>query len=205
MPRPAVLLFDMGGVLVENAHFEDLPKLVPGPLPEGDIYDQWLNSTSVQRFERGQISADEFSSDFVAEWGLLMAPSAFMERFAAWPKGFYPGAAPLLTRLRRNYQIVYLSNSNEVHWSGFANILQLADAAFASHLCGLVKPDPAIFRLVINELGRDPGEICFFDDALRNIDAARAAGMDAHLTTGFDKLYATIQSLGLDAAGDAPP
>jgi FMN phosphatase YigB (HAD superfamily) len=198
MSKPAVLLFDLGGVLVENSHFEDLPKLLPLPLPEGDLHDQWLSSASVRRFERGETGADEFSSAFVLEWGLTMAPSAFMERFAAWPKGFFSGAGPMLTRLRRNHKIVYLSNSNEVHWSGFGSILQHADIAYASHICGLVKPDPAIFRLVISELGHGPGEISFFDDSPRNVESARAIGIDAHLTIGFHELRSKLQTLGLD-------
>ena len=200
MPRPTILLFDLGGVLVENAVFEDLPRLLPSPLPEGDLHELWLSSSAVRRFERGEITADEFASQFVAEWSLPMDPSAFLQRFAAWPKGFFPGAEPLLTRLRRQYRIAYLSNSNAVHWRGFSSILKHADVAFASHICGLVKPDPAIFRLVVNELGRHPSEICFFDDSPRNVEAGRAAGIDAHLTIGFDELAATILSLGLDCA-----
>ena len=198
MPQPAVLLFDLGGVLVDNTMFEDLPKLLPGPLAEAELRAKWMDSPAVQRFEHGEIGADEFASAFVSEWRLPMAPSAFLARFAAWPRGFYPGAQALLVRLRPRYRIAFLSNSNEVHWSSFPHILQHADDAFSSHLCELMKPDPALFRMVVDTLGRDPGQICFFDDSIRNVEGARAIGMDAHLTVGFQELEATLGSLGLD-------
>lgn len=203
MARNPVLLFDLGGVLVENSMFVELPKLLPGPLPEGDLHDLWLSSPAVQRFERGEIAAKEFSTQFVSEWGLLVTPSEFIERFAAWPKGFFPGAGPLLNRLRRRHRIAYLSNSNSVHWNAFSNVLRYADVAFASHICGLAKPDPALFMLVTSKLDCDPDQICFFDDSSRNVGAAKAAGMDAHLTVGFDELIATLERLGFnDVARD---
>lgn len=197
MPRPSTLLFDLGGVLVDNTHLEDLPNLVPEPLSAGDLHALWLSSPAVQQFERGQIDGITFSTQFVAEWNLALTPSGFLERVAAWPKGFYPGAADLLTQLRPKHEIAYLSNSNTVHWAGFSTILLHADRAFASHICGLVKPDPAIFKLVISELGRRPDEICFFDDSASNVQAARIAGMDAHLTKGFSELMAKLEVLGL--------
>jgi len=206
MPQPAILLFDLGGVLVDNAMFEDMPRLLPAPIPEDDLCARWIDSPAVHRFERGEISADEFASTFVSEWRLRMAPAAFLERFATWSRGFYPGAEALLTRLRRQYRVAYLSNCNEVHWSGFEHILRHADDAFSSHLCGLTKPDPAIFTMAVEALGRDPAEICFFDDSPRNVAAARAIGMDAHLTVGFEQLEETLRSMGLcEEAGLTTP
>jgi putative hydrolase of the HAD superfamily len=204
-PPPSVLLFDLGGVLVDNAIFEDLPDLLPTPLPKGDLHELWLSSPAVRRFERGEIDADAFAAQFVSEWGLTLAPSAFLERFATWPKGFFAGAGPLLTRLRRRYRIAYLSNSNAVHWRGFSDILSHADVAYASHICGLVKPDPALFRLVVDDLGCAPGDICFFDDSAGNVRAAQAFGLDAHLTVGVDQLTAKLQALGLGGAAIEAP
>jgi putative hydrolase of the HAD superfamily len=198
MAQASVLLFDLGGVLVENSHLEDLSKLRTGALADGELHDLWLSSPAVRAFERGKIDAETFARQFVAEWDVPLAPSDFIRRFAGWPKGFYPGAAALLTRLRPRYKIAYLSNSNPLHWAGFPDILRYADAVFASHICGLVKPDEAIFQLVIAELGRTPGEICFFDDSPRNVQAALATGMDAHLTRGFGELTEMLQALGLD-------
>ena len=197
MPQPAVLLFDLGGVLVDNAIFADLPQLLPTPIADADLRARWADSPAVHQFECGQIAADEFAAAFVAEWRLPIAPAAFLERFAAWPRGLYPGAEALLLGLRRRYRIAYLSNCNAVHWGGFGGLLQHADDAFSSHLWGVMKPDPAIFAMAVDALGGDPSVICFFDDAPRNVEAARTIGMKAHLTAGFAALEATLRSLGL--------
>ena len=78
-----------------------------------------------------------------------------------------------------------------------------ADIVFASHLCGLVKLDPAIFDLVVERLGRDPRDIYFFDDSSRNVAVARRAGMKAYETVGFEALVATITALGLQRGAPA--
>ena len=200
MTKSTVLLFDLGGVLVDNAMFDDLPALLGAQSPNGDLHELWLSSEAVQLFERGEIGAETFGARFVSEWGLSMAPTAFLARFAAWPKGFFPGAEERLRSLREDYLIAYLSNSNAIHWSRFGKILECADVAIASHLCGLVKPDPGIFALAIERLGGDPDRIYFFDDSALNIEAARAAGMRAYQTVGFTALSATLDALGLGRA-----
>jgi glucose-1-phosphatase len=197
MIEPPILLFDLGGVLVQNSIFEDLPLLIREARLDGDLHELWLSCRTVRSFERGEIDAHTFASQFIAEWRLSISPSEFLERFAGWPKGFFPGASELLTALRRDYKIAYLSNSNALHWARLGAILAHADFVFASHLCGLVKPDPAIFDLVVERLGRDPRDIYFFDDSPRNVAAARRAGMKAYETVGFEALVAMITALGL--------
>jgi FMN phosphatase YigB (HAD superfamily) len=41
----------------------------------------------------------------------------------------------------------------------------------------LVKPDPAIYRLSLSQLGAKPAECLFLDDTPGNIDAAAALGI----------------------------
>ena len=49
----------------------------------------------------------------------------------------------------------------------------------ASHLLGLAKPDPAIFRRFEELTDRHGNEILFFDDRSDNINATRALGWHA--------------------------
>jgi len=102
-----------------------------------------------------------------------------------------------LERLRSRYALACLSNCNATHWPVVEPVAALFDQVFASHLCGMVKPDPAIFAHVLHSLGRPPGSVRFFDDSLKNVRAARAAGMDAHHTVGFGALERKLAELGL--------
>jgi putative hydrolase of the HAD superfamily len=195
-----VLAFDLGGVLVENGGREALTAMLPHKAEPGDVRLRWLASPVVQRFERGHISADEFASSLVKEWELELEPTEFIQSFATWPKGFFPGALDLLTHLRPRYQLACLSNSNEVHWARFPELATMFDFAFSSHQIGHVKPDAAAFNCLLTRTGAEPGNVYFFDDLEPNVDAARALGIRAIQVEGIPALKAALESEGLYAA-----
>ncbi|MGR3433464.1 MAG: HAD family hydrolase [Shimia sp.] len=62
---------------------------------------------------------------------------------------------------------------------------------------GVVKPDPAIFRLLCDRAGLAPDECIFIDDGLRNVEGARAVGMAGHHFRGADDLRADLTERGL--------
>jgi 2-haloacid dehalogenase len=45
------------------------------------------------------------------------------------------------------------------------------------------KPDPRIYRILLERYHLDPADCLFIDDVPRNVDGARAAGMDGILFT----------------------
>ena len=64
---------------------------------------------------------------------------------------------------------------------------------FASHLCGLCKPDAAIFEHVERTTGVPPSQILFFDDLAENVDAAKSRGwrgyvIDSRRAEALDRL-----------------
>ncbi len=61
-----------------------------------------------------------------------------------------------------------------------------ADAAVFSCREGFVKPEPAIFDVLIERLGLEPRDIVFFDDMDGNVEAARRAGITAFPWTGLE-------------------
>jgi putative hydrolase of the HAD superfamily len=63
----------------------------------------------------------------------------------------------------------------------------------------VAKPDPAIYRHVLNELGTRPEETLFLDDKLVNVEAAQALGIKAIQFSTVDKLRADLKATGLDA------
>lgn len=46
---------------------------------------------------------------------------------------------------------------------------------------GVIKPDPAIYRICLDALGCVPERALFFDDRPRNVEGARAVGIQAHV------------------------
>jgi putative hydrolase of the HAD superfamily len=196
-PRLDVLLFDLGGVLIDFAGFAELPRLLRDPRSPAEVRRRWIGSEAVRLFELGAITRDEFSERFRSEWGLELSNEEFLRRFTGWARGLYPGAADLLGRLATR-NIACLSNSNELHTPIHrVAIHPYVRRCFFSNELGLLKPQPEIFRLVIRELAVDAGRIAFFDDTEVNVAAARRAGMNAHRVEGVAELEERLAQLGV--------
>ena len=198
MNTPEVILFDVGGVLVE---------LGPHPLPpELDIpLASYSASRATISFEKGRIGAEEFGRSIVDELGLDVDSSLLVEHFRLWPTAPFPGVHDLLSGLRRQYKVAILSNTNELHWPRFDTefgLLGRCDRIFASHLLGMLKPEAAIFAHVIDALETEPRNILFLDDNPANVDGARAGGMQAELVSGVAGAVRALAARGIvDASG----
>ena len=63
----------------------------------------------------------------------------------------------------------------------------------------LIKPDPAIYRHVLNQLATQPGETLFLDDRRVNVEAAQALGMKALEFTTVERLRHDLIAGGFDS------
>lgn len=194
MRRDKVIVFDLGGVLIENTGQDGLMALLPYALDTKEIWRRWLASPSVRRFESGGMSSAEFAEAFVAEWRLDHDPAAFIDAFASWPRGFFPGATDLLRALREHHHLACLSNTNAIHWQRFPEFPVLFDTCFASHQMGIVKPDREVFEHVLNKLQVPASSVYFFDDLLPNVEAARGVGINAYQVAGFAQLEPILRA-----------
>ena len=198
MNSPSLLLFDLGGVLVESTAFDHLNRLLPKPISTIHIKERWLNSPSVRQFERGQLPALEFANLFLEEWKLSVSTHTFLEEFSTWPRALYPGAKELIQDLRRYYRVGCLSNSNPLHWAALKDEIEnLFDIVLCSHLLGSVKPDQAIFVRALQECNVQPRDIYFFDDCLANVRAAHGLNINAFCVNGFSSVLHILQLHGL--------
>jgi len=62
---------------------------------------------------------------------------------------------------------------------------------------GIIKPDPRIYAILCERHGLEPGHCVFIDDSARNVEAARAFGMDALLFTDAPSLADALRARGL--------
>ncbi len=94
----------------------------------------------------------------------------------------------ILGELRqRGIQLILLSNifirSPEYFKKSF-DFLKLFDKLYFSSDTGLVKPDPRAYELVLRENNLKPEEVVFFDDGARNVEAAKALGIESYVFEG---------------------
>jgi glucose-1-phosphatase len=183
-----VLLFDVGGVLVELGGVEAILGWLDNRLTAEQLWHRWLHSDSVRRFETGRIDAAAFAAGVIGEFGLSIDPRSFLDSFVGWPTGLYPGTLEMLSRIPRHYRRALLSNSNPLHWPRVLDEMRLGaafDTHFVSHLTGHIKPDAGAFEHVLASLGADPAEVLFLDDNLLNIEAAHQLGLQAVRVRGL--------------------
>ena len=200
MSPPRVLLFDLGGVLIEFVGLEEMRKLLLDAINAPEIRRRWIASKAIVDFETGRCSRAEFAAQFVAEWQLAIDPQEFLRQFAIWTRPPLPATLELLGRLRQRYRLACLSNTNEIHWATILETYDLRavlDRHFSSHELGLHKPNREIFTRVAGELGCAPHEIVFFDDNQENVSGAIAAGLQAHRVAGPEDLPDVIGRLAL--------
>lgn len=199
MHKIEVLLFDLGGVLIE---LSGVPTMLDwaGVSSEETIWQRWLSSAAVRKFEAGGCTPMEFARGIVREFELPVSEAAFIEAFTRWPKLPFDGAVAMLRELRRSFTLVCLSNTNELHWSRFcreSDLIQQFHHSFPSHLTGMLKPDRIAFEHVKDELAVDPAKILFFDDNQLNVDGAAAVGLQALITIGCDGVKAHLRAQGI--------
>jgi glucose-1-phosphatase len=194
--QPEVLLFDLGGVLVENVGFDRFNGLLPSPIPTEELKTQWLASPAVRSFETGNCSPEVFARNVVSDWRLPLTPKQFLEAFTYWPKGLYSGAAELLAELRKRYVVACLGNSNDIHWQRFNGFREHFDFSLSSHLLGEVKPDPQCFARALQECNTTVAEVAFFDDSITNVAAAESLGIMAFHVNGLSEVRSTLAARG---------
>jgi len=176
-----LVLFDLGGVLVELG-----AELFPSSwISGGQTFglDEWFKSQAAIDFETGLVSGSEFISELKQSLSLKVASHDILAAFAAWPQGLSEGSDELLERLKVDYRVAVLSNSNEIHEPILLHEFGLAsqvDDIFFSHLIGYSKPNLEAYNYVLNALNVQANEVIFFDDNEANVHAAKKLGMKAY-------------------------
>ena len=195
-----LLLFDLGGVLVEFSGPRELGQYLRWTSTPDAILERWIQCPHTEAFERGALSPAAWAERFVEAWEVDLPAEEFLVRFTGWSRRILPGALELLARLRQRYRIAALSNSNPPHWYRNKNELRIVEQfefAVASHEVGVCKPDPKIYRLALERGGiTEPHRVVFFDDMAVNVAAARAVGMRAFQVRGVDALRDTLDRQG---------
>lgn len=194
---PRMVVFDLGGVLIricrswaEACAAAGLP--VRGPSASHDASGR--RHALAERHGTGAVSSEAFFSLVSESMSGLYSPQEVRRIHDAWLLGEYPGAGDLASAIREaGLTTGVLSNTNHAHWArllparcggtGEFTVLENIEHLHASHLLGLLKPDPMIYR-AFQRLCRcedDPRHLLFFDDLAENVQAARACGWQAEL------------------------
>ena len=184
-----LVVFDLGGVLIRTASgWHEAHRLAGlGGTPPADRAFFAVLADLAKRAD-GSLSAAQFYARVATASRGAYSVEDVRRIGDAWLLGQYPGVGGVFDALADvQVDTAILSNTSDDHWARLAPeggepefpIVLRARHRFASHLLGLVKPDPAIYRAVEERTGHAPERILFFDDLPENVSAAEASGWTA--------------------------
>lgn len=195
------IIFDFGGVLIDWN-----PRHVFRQLFEDEEKMEWFLSN---------VCTDEWNVQqdkgrLLQEGTALLKAShpeehhemieAYYGRWEEMLKGEISETVEILHELRKRYKVYGLTN-----WSAETfpiakqrySFLQVFDGIVVSGEEKMIKPDPAIFRLLIERYGLVPEHSVFIDDNMKNVTAAQGLGFHAIQFTSAGELRHVLEEMHL--------
>ncbi|MDD7252097.1 MAG: HAD family phosphatase [Prevotellaceae bacterium] len=188
MKQIKTIAFDMGGVIFTMdwaqavARFEEI-----GVSDAEHLLDPYTQRGIFGDMEAGRISDEDFRRKLSAYIGKELTWQQCQYGWKGYVAEVPKRNLDALQQLRKQgYRLVLLSNTNPYMMSwvfspefdGQGHSLRdYMDDFYLSYVCKIMKPDPAIFQLVVDREGLDPSEILFLDDSAANIRAAQGVGL----------------------------
>jgi 2-haloacid dehalogenase len=194
-------VFDLGGVLVDwNPRY-----LYRNLLDDEEAVERFLAEVTTQEWNGQQDlgrswseAVESLARDHPDKRDLI---AAYRERWDEMLGGPIQETVQILAELRASGLPLYaLSN-----WSSETFPIARSRYPFLDWFAGIVisgevrlgKPDPRVFRYLLDRYHLDAGSTVFIDDSERNVNAAAELGMIAIRFSDAERLRADLAGLGL--------
>lgn len=175
------IIFDIGNVL---ADFE-WKGMLRNKGFEGEVLERISNATVLseywREYDRGVWTEEEILQAFISnDHGLEKEIRFAFQDFVGMviPREY---TIPWLCELReQGFRLWYLSNfpkKAEDDCPESLTFTSYMDGGILSYKEKLIKPDAAIYELLLSRFGLKAEECVFFDDTLANVEAARKVGI----------------------------
>ena len=200
IPDVDFLIFDLGNVIVDIDYQHSL-ELIKKELPENhhDKTELFYLTDFHKKYEKGEIDSAKFRNEvrtyFEQDWSDEKVDDLWNSLLKEIPKE----RIDLISRLKDNYKLGILSNTNEIHIDAVYKMLNqnfalenfdsLFNHVFLSHEMGLSKPSAEIYHTMVNQLGTKPERVVFFDDLEANVKGAASIGIHAVHVTGPQVIF----------------
>ena len=203
LSKPSVVVFDLGGVLVDWNPRHLMDRVIADVARREDFLSKVLTTDFLLALDVASDSREAVAPALRRHPDFAEEIAAYIERFPETINGEFPEMAALVRRLREASVPVFgLTN-----WAGdtftlmrprLPSLALLRDIVVSGHE-GIVKPDHRIFSLLCQRGGFAASEAVFVDDSLRNVEAARAFGMAGVHHRSVQQTIADLQTFGLPA------
>jgi 2-haloacid dehalogenase len=178
------IVFDLGAVLIDWDRRHLYRKLFDGRTAELDYF---LDNVCTLQWNGTMDAGRPFSEAIAAKIAEFPAYepyiTAYHTRWVEMVVGPIDGTVEIFAQLRQaGYPTAALSN-----WSAETfpivqprfEFLNWFDEVILSGELNVIKPDPAIYHILLERIGREASDCIFIDDSLPNIEAAQQLGFQA--------------------------
>lgn len=191
MQRPRILVFDLGGVLLDFAPQRRLAAIAAACRTDEESVRSLLAGPLVRDLDVGLATLGNLARDLgrLAEGRIDEAEAARL-----WLSAFSPNRElfDIAALLARDYRLAGFSNNPPFIRQALPPGVSLDPLVLSAEI-GVLKPDPASFAAAEDVLQASPGEILFIDDAYRNVTAARSRGWTALHYRSPERLLADLR------------
>lgn len=195
------IIFDLGGVILNidpNVSVQQMQKL--GIRNFDQLYSLFKQHEIFDKLEKGQLSEEEFVQTIREYSGTTATHKQIIDSWNSLLLDYPREHIELLKELNESsgYRTFLLSNTNQIHKDKYTQTLQeefqidgledLFEKAYFSHEIGMRKPDPEIFRFVLEDSQLQAEETLFIDDSEVNIESAQKLGIKTWWVNGSSSI-----------------
>ena len=195
------IIFDVGKVLVEwdcDRAFEQLG--ITGAVKEA-VADATVRSSDWNEYDRSACPPERQLALFISKIPQYENELRLFWEHIGLAISRYPYTLPWVRSLKAaGYRVYILSNYaawTYEHTKEELCFLEEVDGAVFSFQVQAVKPEPAIYRALLDKYRLEPEESVFVDDRPDNIEAARREGIHAVHFTSYAQALRALASLGV--------
>ena len=182
------VIWDFGGVLTSSpfeafARFETERGLPADIIRRTNAANHLENAWA--KFERSEVDIETFDRLFAAESLALGAEVRGKDALPLLAGDLRPEMVEALRRIKSQFKTGCITNNLPANAIGsasgrtlyIAEVMVLFDHVIESAKIGLRKPDPKIYRMMVEALAVDPRRCIYLDDLGVNLTPARDMGM----------------------------
>ena len=198
------VIFDFGGVLTSSpfeafARFETARGLPVDIIRRTNAANHLENAWA--KFERAEVDIETFDRLFAEESLALGAEVRGRDVLPLLQGDLRPEMVEALKRIKAQFKTGCITNNLPANAIGsltgrslyIAEVMVLFDHVIESAKIGLRKPDPRIYRLMVETLKVDPNRCVYLDDLGVNLKPAREMGMTTIKVTGGAQAIAELE------------
>ena len=192
------LIFDFGGVLINLDLAACIRKINELGISNVEQYlSNYGQAGFFLKFEKGEIDIPQFRNEIRKLSTKSITDSQIDEAWCEFLQDIPQEKLDVVEKLRQKYRIIMLSNTNPLHIEVSAagefakrgkTIHDYFDKCYLSYEMKMTKPDPEIFKTLLQNEGDAPESFLFLDDGPKNIAAAESLGIRSILIDPREKL-----------------